>query len=434
GAGLVTFAAYLPGLGRSLDFDSAETVGLFVRPGPPWAAFERQAVFNNHPLFSFLEQLVRVGTGRTDAAAMRVLPILFGAVTVAVLTWFACRRLGLLSGIVAGAVVAANPTFAGLSRSVRGYSLLALCAVVSTVLVLSDDGRRSRRSGGAYLLVAAAGVATHLYMVPVLAGHAGVLLARRAFDQRWRARFLAVLLLSALAYAGMASTLVDAASAHSRVFQADFPGRVARMATGGAKAWLLLAPLAAVGAAVTLRRSPAAGGGGLTLAVVLVGLWAVLQSSALGERFFVWLVPAAAYMIAVAVRRFPTGAVVAGVGVVLAVVGMVPGYTRETTSYRQAAELIRRASADGATSCVVGVGVPPMLAYLDAPADFSPVTRPEELAGCEVVVVAAWWADSTAAWFAADKAVIAAAEDRYPHRLVLPAEDPGLVLSARPVS
>src|SRR5579885_642940 len=109
--GLVAFVAYLPGIGRSLDFDSAQTVGMFVKPGPPWDVFRRQAVFNNHPAFSFLEQLVRVATGRSDAATMRVLPILFGAAAVAVLTWYAARRHGLAAGLVAGGLLAANPTF-----------------------------------------------------------------------------------------------------------------------------------------------------------------------------------------------------------------------------------------------------------------------------------------------------------------------------------
>src|SRR5437764_512186 len=75
----LTLLGYLPGLGRSLDYDSAETVGLFIRRGPPWAVFREQLVFNNHPMFSFLEQLIRSSTGRADAATMRVLPIACGA-------------------------------------------------------------------------------------------------------------------------------------------------------------------------------------------------------------------------------------------------------------------------------------------------------------------------------------------------------------------
>ena len=170
--GVATFVAYLPGLGRSLDFDSAQTVGRFIRPGPPWHAFQDQAVFNNHPMFSFLEQVVRVVTGRTDAATMRVLPILCGALAVAVLTWFAARRHGLAAGLAAGALLACNPTFISLSRAVRGYSLLTLCALVATIVVVEDRRTRSNRWGALYVVAAGVGLATHLYMVPVLGAHA----------------------------------------------------------------------------------------------------------------------------------------------------------------------------------------------------------------------------------------------------------------------
>ena len=429
--GLATFVAYLPGLGRSLDFDSADTVGLFVRPGPPWAVFQRQAVFNNHPMFSFLEQLVRVVTGRTDAPTMRLLPILFGAVTVGVLTWFAARRHGLLAGLAAGVVAAANPTFAGLSRSVRGYSLLTLCALVSTLLVVADE-RRRRGRGAAYVVVAAMGLATHLYMVPVLAAHVGVLVARRALDERWRVRLLAVLLLSALAYVGMAAVMLDAATEHARHFQADLPWRVAGMATGDGWACAVLGPLVLAGAVITLR-SRAARGAAIALGAVLLGLWAVMQSSALTERFFVWLVPGVGYLAAVAVARVRAAAVLVAVWVVLALVALLPGYTADLSGYRPAAAVVRAVNASGGRSCVVGVGVPMMHAYLDVPGEFAPVTRPEELDGCDLVVVAAWWPESRASWFAPDQAVLKAATARFPHQRVLGVREPALALSNRPL-
>jgi uncharacterized membrane protein len=428
--GALTFVAYLPGLGRSLDFDSAETVGRFVRIGPPWAAFQRQAVFNNHPTFSFLEQLVRVVTGQTDASAMRVLPILFGALTVAVLTWFVVRRFGLLPGLVAGALLASNPTFVELSRSVRGYSLLTLCAVVSTVLVAED--RRSRHADIAYVIAAGIGLATHLYMVPVLAAHLGVVIARGDFDKRWRMRFLGVGLVAGLAYVGMARAMVDAATAHARVFQADIPWRIAKMTTGGGWAALVLAPLAVAGAVIVLRRSRAARGAAAALAIVMLFLWVVQQSSALDERFFVWLVPGVAYLVGVAVSRIRATAVIAGVAVVLAVAAMLPGYTNDPTAYREAASLIRQVDASGGRSCVVGVGVSPMLAYLDTPKQFAVVTDPAQLDICDLVVVASWW-HTDEPWYAADNAVIAAAERDFPNRTVLDVGDPALVLSRRPL-
>jgi hypothetical protein len=430
--GVTTFLAYLPGLGRSLDFDSAETVGLFVRPGPPWAAFGRQSVFNNHPAFSFLEQLVRVVTGRSDAATMRLLPIAFGAIAVGVLTWLVARRHGLLAGLVAGATVAANPTFAGLSRSVRGYSLLTVCAIVSTALVTADRGREPGRSGRAlgtgYVVVTAVGLVTHLYMVPVVAAHVGLLVATGRLDRRWRLRLLVVLLLSALAYAAMAGAMLEAATAHTRTFKPALPWRVASMATGGGWASVVLVPLVVIGGVATCRLR-AAQGAALALGGVLLLLWTVVQSSALGERFFVWLVPGVSYLAAVAVARFPKAALLALGSVVLAVAALAPGYTAEPTAYRQAAAVIRDVNGSGGEACLVGVGVSPMLAYLDAPREFAAVTRPDELDRCDVVVVAAWWRRSTAPWFAADQAVIAAAERRFPHRLVLEADDPALVLS-----
>jgi hypothetical protein len=423
-AAVVTFVAYLPGLGRSLDFDSAQTVGMFVKDGPPWSAFRLQAVLNNHPFFSFLEQLVRLVTGRTDAATMRVLPILLGAAAVGVLAWFAARRHGVVAGLVAAALLAANPTFAMLSRAVRGYSLLVLCAVVATVLVVEDR----RGAGRAYPVVAGIGLATHLYMAPVLAAHVGVVVARRQLDTRWRRRFLLAGVLGALAYAGMAQTMVDGIAAHDRIFQADFPWRVAEMATGGGWASVAVAPLVLAGAALVLHGSRAGRGGAAALATVLLLLWAVSQSSALTERFFVWLVPGTAYLAAVAVGRLRPTALLGGLSAVLAASVAAAAWTGEPTAYRQAAAVVREANAAGKRSCVVNIGVPPMLAYLDEPADFTAVTDPTQLDGCDVVVVAAWW-PSDRAWFAPDMRVVAEAESRYAHRRVLPAADRALVFT-----
>jgi hypothetical protein len=429
--GAVTFVAYLPGLGRSLDFDSAQTVGMFVRPGPPWAAFTRQAVFNNHPVFSFLEQLVRLATGTAGAATMRVLPILCGALTVAVLTWFASRRHGLLAGVVAGTVVACNPTFSSLSRSVRGYSLLTLCAVVATVLVATDDGRESRRRSLAYAFVAGAGLATHLYMLPVLAAHAGAVAARRQLDHRWRLRFLGALAVAALAYVGMAGPMVDGMRSHAKAFQPGLPWRVTEMATGGGRATALLLPLVGAGAVLLLRVRPVRGAA-LALVAVLGVLWVGLQSSALTERFFVWLVPGAAYLVAVAVARIPVAALAVAPWAVVVAASVLPAYTDDPTAYRVAAAVVRTANAAGARSCVVAVGVPPMRAYLDTPRDFVEVDEPSQLGQCDVVVVAAWW-PTDEPWFAADKRVIEAAERTFPHRMVLRHGDPTLVLSDRPL-
>lgn len=434
GAGLAvaTFLAYLPGSGRSLDFDSAQTVGMFIRQGPPWSAFLSQAAFNNHPLFSFLEQLVRLVTGRTDAATMRVLPILFGALAVGVLTWFVARRHGLLAGLVAGSLLATNPTFLSLSRAVRGYSLLVLCAIVATVLVAEDRPGRSRWNDLAYVAVAGMGLATHLYMLPVIAAHLGAVIARRRLDARWRFRFGGTALVAVLAYAGMAASMLDTMGGYARVLKTDLPWDVAVMATGGGWASFAAAPLVLAGAVVLLRRSRAARGAALGLGAVLLVQWAGLQSSALTARYFVWLVPGAAYLAAVAVGRLRPAAVLAVTSGALAVSVAAPGFTSDPTAYRQAAAVIARANATGARSCVVNIGVPPMLAYLDSPADFAAVTEPAQLDRCDVVLVTAWWR-SQSDWYARDRLVIAEAERRFTHRIVLGQADRTLVLSNRAI-
>jgi hypothetical protein len=251
-------------------------------------------------------------------------------------------------------------------------------------------------------------------MLPVLAAHAGAVVAQRRLDRRWRLRFLGALAVAALAYVAMAGPMVDGMRSHSRVFQPRLPWRVTDMVTGGGWATVVVLPLVAAGALTVLRRRPARGAAAALLAV-LVTLWAVLQSSALTERFFVWLVPGAAYLAAVGIAGIPVAAI-------------LPTYTDDPTAYRVAAGVIRAAHASGARSCVVNVGVPPMLAYLSSPEDFTAVDDPSQLGRCDVVVVAAWWRTQEP-WFAADNRVIAAAERTFPRQTVLRHGDPALVLS-----
>ncbi len=193
---------------------------------------------------------------------------------------------------------------------------------------------------------------------------------------------------------------------------------------------MAVGPLVVVGAILLLRRSRASRGAAAALIGVLLLQWAGLQTSALTARFYVWLVPAAAYLAAVAVARFRAGAVLGGIAVALALAVVVPGFTDSPTAYPEAAALIRQANATGARSCVIDIGVAPMLAYLDSPGDFATITDPTGFDRCDVVVVAAWWAEP-ADWYARDRLLLAQAEQRFDHRLVLPYGDPILVLSNR---
>ncbi len=166
GAGAVTFGLYLVGSGRTYDYDSSETVGSFIATPSLLDPFRRQLVYNNHPLFSFLDHLVYSAGGRS-ALDLRILPILFGAAVVAIVVEWSARHWGLVGAATAGLVLGANSSFAELSRSVRGYSLLCLSAVVSTLLVDRLLTQPRRLVSTAYIIAVAAGIATHVYMLLV---------------------------------------------------------------------------------------------------------------------------------------------------------------------------------------------------------------------------------------------------------------------------
>jgi hypothetical protein len=195
--------------------------------------------------------------------------------------------------------------------------------------------------------------------------------------------------MASLAYAAMAASMLRTRGSIGQVLQPAFPWRAAEMATGNGWASMALAPLVVAGAVLLLRRNPASRGAVAGLVGVLLVQWAVLQSAALTTRFLVWLVPGAAYLVAVAIGRVRVGALLPVLACALGVAVMAPGFTREPTAYRQAAALIRRVDATGARSCVVDVGVSPMLAYLDSPADFAAVTEPAQLDSCDAVFVTA---------------------------------------------
>ncbi len=199
GAG--TFALYVVGAGRSYDYDSSWTVGTFVATPSLLDPLRRQQGFNNHPLFSLLEHVVYSGGGRSEAA-MRVLPAVFAAATVVLLVLWAGRRFGLFAGGSAGLLVAANPLFADEARAVRGYSLLCLCALASTLLLVRLLERDEAGGGVAYLLAVAAGIATHLYMLVVVVARIAAVLAARRLSRRWLVRSAAAILLGGSVYAG----------------------------------------------------------------------------------------------------------------------------------------------------------------------------------------------------------------------------------------
>ena len=417
--GGVTCALYMLGAGRNYDYDSSQTVGTFIATPSPLDAFRRQTVFNNHPLFSFLDHLV-YSAGGHSAAVLRVLPVLFGALAVALVTAWVVRRWGIVAGVSAGFLLAANPAFSFYSRAVRGYSLVTLSAVASTQLLVRLLRRDGGVAGAGYVAAAAAGIATHLYaLFPFLAQIVAVS-ARGAFNGRWFTRFAAALALGALAYVRIGVGMVEAARRQTHHFRPAFPLALARTVLGGTSlAIAVVAALLVLGFAVVLRREVVAAAVALAAAIGAVWLW--LQPLDLYPRFLVWLVAAVAALVGAALGRWRWAAGLGAAAVIAIVVVDVPHWTQNPIPDRQAAQLVDTARAHGDRACVLPWIRGSLLAYTRAPHE---VTRPQALARCDVVV--GILTDS--------RGLRRAARDTLPYTWTLTAKTPFLVYSRLPRS
>ncbi len=292
--GVVTFAVYTAGSRRGLSWDSALTVSLFITRGNVIYPFLHQHVYTNHPLLTFLEHVVFDITGSRSALVLRVLPITFGALTVALITTWTTRRLGVLAGCVTGALVALNPSFAFEATEVRGYSLFVLAAVASTILLIGDPARLSPRHRRVlYGLSLAVGVGAHLGMLAVLAVHFSVLAIDRARRAQLLTPFIVGSAFGLLMYVGLVSVMTR--TTH-RDFHLRFASDLWREMLGGT---LLPACLLTIVLLVGIWGSPRH-----TVLVVPAAVLTLLMFTAwqIGPqnffpRFFLWLVPLAAVAI-----------------------------------------------------------------------------------------------------------------------------------------
>lgn len=139
--------------------------------------------------------------------------------------------------------------------------------------------------------------------------------------------------------------------------------------------------------ALALRDVPWLRAVALVLVVLLAVLWLVVQPTWLFARFFMFLVPAAAYLIAAAIRSRPRLAPLVLVGAAFAVAGQAPTYTSDVLAFRQAARVIEDAHAAGQNPCVFDGDSTAMLAYAR---DFTFVDTPAQLPACDLVVIPAW--------------------------------------------
>src|SRR6267143_164911 len=193
--GAVTTAVYMIGARRSFGYDAAATFASFVATPNLVDAFAVHAAMpsivlksiasNDHVLLSLISHVIYSVTGLRNEWVYRLVPALAAGGTVGVSAAVLARRFGLLAGACAGLFIATNPLFVENSRDLRGYSLAALLALLATLLLVNPLSPKGRGLGKgariAYALLLGLAIATHVFVIVVLAGHVVWIAIRRSW-------------------------------------------------------------------------------------------------------------------------------------------------------------------------------------------------------------------------------------------------------------
>ena len=424
--GVATAAAYLIGAGRSFGYDAAATFANFVATPSLWDAFAWHSVLptvpiksvatNDHVLLSVLSHLIYSATGSRSEFVYRLIPALAAGGTVGVSAAALARKFGLVAGLSAGLFIATDPLFVENSRDLRGYSLAALGCVVATLILA---GRWSRWRLFAYALVMGLAIAAHAFAGVVLVAHLAWIASRRSRSQLLELA-PAWLGASALGVAANANVQFIELTQHGlppSLFYPTFPRDLVFFLLGAP----VLLPLglwlsAAALGLWPLRREPWLWAVVGVVVAAVAAVWLRLQPAFLYPRFFMFLVPACAYLIAAAIARWKVLAPLVVVGAIAAVAGQLSTYTEDPLALPQAAAAVERVHAAGGRACVIHIDEQVLAAYTT---DFTVVSSADQLAGCDAVVVVSWNVDLGLRDLAATE---------FPHATQLPAYYPAVVL------
>jgi hypothetical protein len=415
----------MAGSNRSFGYDAAATFANFIATPSLWDAFAVRTVIptvpiehvatNDHVLLSLLSHLVYSATGTRNEVVYRLLPALAAGATVGVSTTALSRRFGLVAGLSAGLFIATDPLFVDNSRDLRGYSLAALGSVGGTLMVA---GSWSWRRLVGYALVMGLAIAAQLFAGVVLLCHmAWVLAARRAEAWRFAPAWLGAATIGVAANASIYVTVLSRHGLPAPYFNPTFPRDTVLFLVGAPVLLTVGLWLATAGLGVwTQRRQVGMWSSLVVLVVVIALLWLGLKPAFLYPRFFVFLVPGVAFLVAAAVARWWVLAPVVAAGAVAAVIGQAPTYLEAPLALPQAAAMANRLDAEGKTACVLHSDEQVLAAYTYR---FAVVTNANQLGGCDAVIVVSW---------NVDLAVRDEAARELPRLTTLPAYYPGVVL------
>jgi hypothetical protein len=309
---------------------------------------------------------------------------------VGVAAAFLSRRFGLLAGLTAGLFIATDPLFVDNSRDLRGYSLAALGCVAGTLIL---SGRWTRGRLATYAVVMGLAIAAQLFAAVVLLCHAAWVVSTRS-SPRVRGlapAWVAAALIGAAANASIYYLELTRHGLPPPSFNESFPLELALFLAGAPVLLAVAFWVPALGLGLWAVRGEVAVW--VTLAVivaVVLVLWLGVKPAFLYPRFFVFVVPGAAYVVASAVKRWWVLAPVVAVGAVASIYGQAPDYLRDPLALPQAAAAVERIHGAGGRVCVIHSDEQILSAYTS---EFEVVTRPDQLGGCDAVVVVSWGVD-----------------------------------------
>ena len=425
--GVLTTAVYLIGSNRSFGYDAAATFANFIATPSPWDAFAVHSVLptidlksiasNDHVLLSFLSHLVYSATGSRSEVVYRLLPALAAGGTVGAMAIVLSRKFGMLAGVSAALYIATVPLFVDNGRDLRGYSLAAFCSVVATILLAAE--KRTRVRVVAYALLVGLAIAAQLFAGIVLVAHVMWIAMRRDVNQTLRLApaWIAAALVGVAANANIQFMELVQHGYPPSVFNPDFPRDLVLFLFGAPVLLPIGLWLSAAGLGLwVLRAEPWLWASVAVIVVVVAILWLGLKPAYLYPRFFIFLVPGCAFLMAAAIARWKVLAPVVLVGVVAAVISQATGYTQDPLALPEAAAFVDRTHAAGRTACVIHADEQVLAAYTT---NFKVVSSADQLSGCDALVVVSW---------NVDLALRDAAALKFPRRTILQAYYPTVVL------
>jgi uncharacterized membrane protein len=384
-------------------YDSAVTFANFIATPSLLDAFAvstqqptiplAQIAGNDHVLVSLISHVIYSLSGTRSEVIYRLVPALAAGGVVAVTVAALAERFGLVAAASAGLYVAANPMFVENSRDVRGYSLAALCALAATVLFFRSP-LRSKKLLALYGVLLGLAIAAHVFAGLVLVAHVLWVVARRSWPDL-RRLMPGWILAGIIAVSANGYILWVDVTQHGflpKQFDPTFPRDLLLYLLGAPSLLALGLWLSAAGLGLWALRKEWLFWVGLGLAAAAAALlWLVVEPYYLYPRFFVFLIPGCAYVLAAAVKRWKVLAPVVAAGAVAAAIAQVPNYTADQLALRQAAHEVATADAAGKRVCLIHSDEQVLGAY--APSGFTVINSADQLGECDEVVIVSWAID-----------------------------------------